>query len=133
MSIDKQQRVEQRDDDFAVRRQHLAGLSDEELASRFWSLTADIVSPLIDLARGHTTPSIERSVLLRMGFSSIEAKEMVSRIVAAGLLEKGAGHVVLKLAASRGISSVRDAGLELVQGIADEELAALFAEKEGGG
>ncbi|MCD5416291.1 ornithine aminomutase subunit alpha [Candidatus Bipolaricaulota bacterium] len=133
MSMNKREHIKPRDDDFAVRRQRLARLSDEELRSRFWSLTTEIVRPLIDLAYGHTTPSIERSVLLRMGFSSIEAKEMVSRIVAVGLLGKGAGHVVLKISASRGISSIREAGLELLRGISDEELSALFAEKGGDG
>ncbi len=39
-----------------------------------------IVAPLIEEARTHTTPSIERSVLLRMGFSSIEAKALVARM-----------------------------------------------------
>jgi len=36
-----------------------------------------VVDPLLEYGRTHTTPSIERSVLLRMGFSSLEAKPLV--------------------------------------------------------
>ena len=64
----------ERPDDFAKRRQHLQRLSDAELHNYFWQLVDQIVAPLIEEARTHTSPSIERSVLLRMGFSSIEAK-----------------------------------------------------------
>ena len=66
--------VRERGDDFEVRRKALAGLSDEELHRRFWELVDRLVAPLVEEARAHTTPAIERSVLLRMGFSSIEAK-----------------------------------------------------------
>ena len=64
---------EPRPDDFDTRRAHLRDLSDEELHARFWVLADRIVAPLVDEARTHTTPSIERSVLLRMGLSSVEA------------------------------------------------------------
>lgn len=37
-------------------------------------------------------------MLLRMGFSGIEAKEIVNRIEERGLLPKGAGNIVLKVA-----------------------------------
>ena len=50
----------ERKDDFAGRRKHLAGLSDEELCRRFWELTALVVDPLLELGRKNTTPSIER-------------------------------------------------------------------------
>ena len=70
-----------REDDFPVRRQHLAGLSDQELQERFWQLAQELVAPLVELARTHTSPSIERSVLLRMGFSSLEASAIVARCV----------------------------------------------------
>jgi hypothetical protein len=59
-------------DDFEMRRAHLESMSDEELHTYFWDLVDQIVAPLIEEARTHTTPSIERSVLLRMGFSSID-------------------------------------------------------------
>ena len=36
-----------REDDFSQRREHLSGLSDEELKARFWSLTGQLVDPLI--------------------------------------------------------------------------------------
>ena len=60
-----------RPDDFQERRKHLEGLSEEELEKRFWDLAEKIVDPLLELAYKNTSPSIERSVLLSMGFSSI--------------------------------------------------------------
>ena len=63
-----------RDDDYQVRRQSVANLSDKELEQRFWQLAEQIVDPLLKLGYENTSPAIERSVLLRMGFSSIEAK-----------------------------------------------------------
>ena len=63
----------ERPDDFEQRREHLERLSDEELHAYFWQLVDQIVAPLIEEARTNTSPSIERSVLLRMGFSSVEA------------------------------------------------------------
>ncbi|MEJ2088264.1 MAG: D-ornithine 4,5-aminomutase subunit OraS, partial [Gammaproteobacteria bacterium] len=65
--------MDNRTDDFESRRQHLKRLSDEALHERFWSLVGQLTAPLIEEARTHTSPAIERSVLLRMGFSSIEA------------------------------------------------------------
>lgn len=87
-----------RADDFEVRSKHLQKMSDAELDAYFWQLAEKIVEPMIRLAYEHTTPSIERSVLLRMGFSSIEAKEIVSKLEEKGLLSKGAGNIVLKVA-----------------------------------
>ena len=63
----------ERKDDFKTRRLHLADLSDSEIKERFWSLAEQIVDPLLDLGYKNTSPSIERSILLRMGFSSLEA------------------------------------------------------------
>ena len=88
----------QRVDDFATRRQHLAHLSEAELEQRFWEFANKIMSPLVDMAAKHTSPSIERSVVLRMGFSSIEAQAIVKRVEELGLLGKGAGHIVWRLA-----------------------------------
>ncbi len=112
-----------RPDDFASRRERLRGLSDEELHARFWSLVEAIVAPLVEEARSHTSPSIERSVLLRMGFSSAEAKELVARMAERDLLGRGAGRLVLELARGQGLP-VREAGLALLEGRLWEELGA---------
>jgi len=105
----------ERADDFGKRRQSLSAMSDQELHDYFWSLTEKLVAPLIAEARSHTTPSIERSVLLRMGFSSVEAKTLVERMHERGLLAHGAGRIVLELAKAQRIS-VRAAGTELLAG-----------------
>ena len=105
----------ERADDFETRRQHLQSLSDEELHARFWNLVDQIVDPLIEEARTHTTPAIERSVLLRMGFSSIEAKALVDCMHERNLLGHGAGRLVLELAKAKGLS-VRAAGEALLAG-----------------
>ena len=105
----------ERPDDFEQRRARLRDLSDEELHAHFWELVDRIVAPLIEEARTHTTPSIERSVLLRMGFSSIECRELVARMHERRLLGHGAGRLVLELAKARGIS-VREAGTALLEG-----------------
>ena len=114
-----------REDDFQERRKHLANLTEEELEQRFWQLADEIVDPLVDLAYKNTSPSIERSVLLRMGFSSIEAKAIVNGVLERGLLGKGAGHVVYKLAKEKDIP-IRDAGLNLVEGKMWEDVDKIF-------
>lgn len=115
----------ERADDFARRRQHLAGLSDEELKKRFWDLTKQVVSPIVEMAKKQTSPSIERSVLLRMGFSSLEAKGIVENIVKYGYLGKGAGHAVLKLAELRKLP-YREAGLKLAAGEGWDDLKGVW-------
>lgn len=90
--------AEKRKDDFNIRRAHLAELSDEELKARFFSLAEEIVEPLIALSKKSTSPSVERSVLLRMGFSSLEARDIVNHVLDLGLMGKGAGNIVLKTA-----------------------------------
>ncbi|MCA1919332.1 MAG: ornithine aminomutase subunit alpha [Flavobacterium piscis] len=114
-----------RADDFEIRRKHLANLSDEELKKRFWELAEKIVEPLVELGYKHTTPAIERSILLRMGFSSIEAKAIVEGVMQQGLMGKGAGHVVWKLAQKLNIS-VREAGVALANGKYWEMVKDLF-------
>jgi D-ornithine 4,5-aminomutase subunit alpha len=111
----------ERADDFASRRARLQATSDEELRAYFWTLAEQLVAPLIEEARTHTTPSIERSVLLRMGFSSIEAKALVAQMHERQLLRHGAGRLVLELAKSKGIS-VREAGAALLRGSYWEEI-----------
>jgi D-ornithine 4,5-aminomutase subunit alpha len=110
-----------RPDDFESRRERLRTLSEEELHARFWSLVDRIVAPLIEEARTHTTPSIERSVLLRMGFSSVEAKELVEGVAERGLLGHGAGRLVLDFSQRKGVT-VREAGVALLEGRLWEEL-----------
>lgn len=87
---------------FDTRREELAKMSNDQLKSRFWELTNKMVEPIIDLAKTHTSPSIERAILLRMGVDSVSSHGVVDRILEAGLLGKGAGHVVLKLSQKSG-------------------------------
>lgn len=87
-----------RADDFEIRREHLKGLTDEQLEMRFWELAEKIVNPLIELANNNTTPAVERSILLRMGFSSLEAKGIVDNTIDRGLMGKGAGNIVWRVA-----------------------------------
>ncbi len=114
-----------RADDYNTRRAHIANLSDQELYEKFWALASDIVDPLLELGQKNTSPAIERSVLLRMGFSSIEAKAIVDGVIDRGLMGKGAGHVVYKLAKEKNIS-VREAGVALAEGKMWQEAADLF-------
>ncbi|MGL4914373.1 MAG: ornithine aminomutase subunit alpha [Romboutsia sp.] len=120
--------MKKRLDDFKDRRAHLANLSDEELKVRFWALASEIVDPMLELGKKNTSPSIERSVLLRMGFSSLEAKEIVNGVLENNLINKGAGHVVYKLAQNKQIS-IREAGVMLVNGKGWDEAVNLFAKE----
>ena len=103
-----------RPDDYLTRREHLKDLSDEALKAYFWHLAEEIVNPLVDLAYHHTTPAIERSVLLRMGFSSLEAKQIVQKTIEHDLIGKGAGHVVYRYSRLANLP-LRDAGLALME------------------
>jgi D-ornithine 4,5-aminomutase subunit alpha len=114
-----------RQDDFAERRKHIAGLSDKELYDRFWELTTQVVSPMLELGKKNTTPSVERSVLLRMGISSLDTKPIVEGCMDRGLMGKGAGNVVYKLAKAKGIS-IKEAGEMLAKGDAWDEAVAQF-------
>jgi len=104
-----------RTDDFEKRREHLKNLSSEQLKERFWALTEEVVKPLVELAEKNTSASIERSVLLRMGFSSIEAGEIIKQGTAWNLLGKGMGNVVLTHAKMNNLE-YREAGRELAEG-----------------
>ena len=88
---------------FGERRKVLADLSDDQLRERFWELCHKAVAPLVELGRTHTSPSIERSVLLRMGVDSVSAQGVVAKIHDAGLLGRGAGYVVLKVSQQHSI------------------------------
>ena len=116
-----------RKDDFEKRRTHLAELSDQELKDKFWKLTEQVVDPLLKLGYENTTPAIERSVLLRMGFSSLEVKPIVDGALERNLLGYGAGHIVYKLAQHKNIP-IREAGLALADGQHWDETAILFSQ-----
>ena len=118
----------ERKDDFQERRKHLANLSEKELEEKFWQLSEKIVNPIVDLASKTTSPSIERSVLLRMGFSSLEAKSIVEGAIDRGLIGKGAGHIVFKLAKEKNMD-IREAGLNLAEDKLWDDAISLF----GGG
>ncbi len=104
-----------REDTYLEIRGHLEGLSDEQLEARFWELTQEIVDPLVDLARTHTSPSIERSVLMRMGVDSPTAMAVAGECETRGLLGHGAGHVVLHCATTWSCD-VRQAARRLADG-----------------
>jgi len=110
--------MKQRNDDFKDRRKHLEHLSDEQLKTYFYELTDKIVDPLLTLAYDYTTPAIERSVLMRMGFSSLESKAIVDKLFDHQLLSYGAGHIVY-LYSKMNKTSIREAGLKLLY---DQEL-----------
>ena len=105
----------ERNDDFSTRREHLKNMSDQELKAYFLELSEKIVDPLLTLAYENTSKSIERSVLLRMGFSSIEAKAIVEILNEQNLLPKGAGHCVYVVAQQLQIS-IHEAGLKIQNG-----------------
>jgi len=88
MNTEEQERI----DRFEKLRSELADLDDEALKARFWELCHQVMEPVVELARTHTTPSIERSVLLRMGIDSVTTHAVVENVLNAGLLGKGAGH-----------------------------------------
>ena len=112
---------------FEELRAELAPMDDEALKARFWELCHQVMEPVVELSRTHTSPSIERSVLLRMGIDSVTTHAVVENVLNAGLLGKGAGHVVLRLAQRDGLS-IRDAGAAIANDPA--VLAGLFEEKK---
>lgn len=83
-----------RPDTFKEVREHLADMSEPQLEEHFWQLADEVVAPLVELARTHTSPSIERSVLMRMGIDSLTCGAVVAECEKRGLLAHGAGHVV---------------------------------------
>lgn len=116
-----------RQDDFSTRRAHLSKMSDEQLNEYFWKLTNQVIDPLIKLGQDNTSPSIERSVLLRMGFSSIEAKSLVEQMSQHSLLQYGAGNVVYRFANLNKIDVI-SAGKRLIIGNDWTQAINLFKE-----
>ena len=114
-----------RADDFQERRKYLANLSEEELEARFWELAGKLVDPIVELAEKNTSPSIERSILLRMGFSSIEAKSIVDGVIDRGLMGKGAGHIIYRLSIEKDME-IREVGLKFIEGELWEDALRIF-------
>ena len=114
-----------RTDDFQERRAHLANLTDDQLEARFWELAKKLVDPLLKMGYEYTSPAVERSVLLRMGFSSIEAKAIVDGCIEHNLIAHGAGNVIYRLAKAQN-SEIRPAGLALADGKLWDEAEKLF-------
>lgn len=114
-----------RNDDFEERRKHLSSLSDEQLKERFWELAEKLTDPMLQMGYEYTSPSIERSVLLRMGFSSLEAKSIVEGCIEHELISHGAGNVVYRLAKAKN-TEIRAAGLALSEGKLWQEAESLF-------
>ena len=108
---------------FEQKREQLKQMTDAQLKERFWQLCGQAVEPIVELAKTHTSPSIERAVLLRMGVDSISSHGVVDRILEAGLLGKGAGHVVLRLCQKTG-KDVRAAAAAILE--SKEVLQGLF-------
>lgn len=123
-----------RADEYLAWRTHLAEYSDEQLETTFWDLVEQIVDPLVDLARTHTSPSIERSVLMRMGIDSPTCNAVVNEVDKRGLLGHGAGHVVYHCACEWGVD-VRAAAAKLARGEGWETVDAKWGAeaKPGGG
>lgn len=110
---------------FEEARKHLQNLTDEELKQRFWQLAEEVVEPMLEMGRKYTSPSIERSVLLRMGFSSIEATEIVNQVLAHELMGKGAGHIVYRIAKDNNLD-IREAGQKLAKGELWDQVDTIF-------
>lgn len=119
--------VQRKEDTFLQDRKHLESLTDQEIHDKFWALTQQIIDPLLDLANKNTTPSVERSVLLRLGFSSIDAQALVNKVMDYGLMPKGAGHVVY-IAAKENKISIKEAGLGLIDGKYWDSVTTFFKE-----
>ena len=110
---------------FDEARKHLADLSDEELKGKFWELVDEMVEPLLEMGREYTSPSIERSVIMRMGFSSTEATAIVDQVIKHELMAKGAGHIVYRISKENDLT-IREAGLELSEGKHWDQVENIF-------
>ena len=120
--------MKERLDDFETRRAHLKNMSDVELKAYFLELADKIVDPLLDLAYKNTSKSIERSVLLRMGFNSLEAKGIVDILNEKNLLRKGSGQCVYLVSQNLGID-IHEAGLKIQNSEEIDYLLSYFGGK----
>ncbi len=125
--MDKQQEKLQLSQDFSERRKHLDKLDDQELYDYFWELADKLVEPMLEAGKIYTTPAIERSVLLRMGFNSLEVGAIVDGVISQNLLGKGAGHVVWRLSQKLN-KDVLETGEALARGEYWDEVSGLFRE-----
>jgi len=119
-----------RADEYLAWRTHLADLDDEQLEARFWELVDQIVNPLIELARTHTSPSIERSVVMRMGIDSPTCNAIVNEADKRGLLGHGAGHIVWHCSRAWK-TDVRAAGKKLAAGKGWDTVEAKWGVRDG--
>jgi len=117
--------MKERIDDYKTRREHLKDMSNTELRSYFLKLSEEMMDPLLEMAYTHTSPSIERSVLLRMGFSSIEVKAIVNILNEHNLLKKGSGHCIYILSKNKNVS-IQKAGLLIQNGEGIDYLLEYF-------
>ena len=118
-----------RDDDYQVRRQSVANLSDKELEQRFCAARRDYIASRFSRMNPRQLEAVLTTegplVLLRMGFSSIEAKAIADGCVERNLLGHGAGNVVYRLAKAKEMDYI-DAGKALCEGRLWDEAAAQF-------
>ncbi len=117
--------MKEREDNFIELRKALRNFTDLELKEHFFLLSDKIVDPLLELGQKYTSKSIERSVLLRMGFSSIEAKSIVDLLHEHRLLRKGAGHCVYIISKDKELS-IREAGIQIGEGHHIDYLLGVF-------
>jgi D-ornithine 4,5-aminomutase subunit alpha len=115
-----------RNDDFDLRRAHLKDMDDDALKAYFFELTDRLLDPIMEMAKTHTTPAIERSVLMRMGFSSAEAKVITDHILDHGLLSHGAGHIVYRLSKDSG-TPIRETGLSITSEAMTSRMKEVFS------
>ena len=55
-----------RTDDYEQRREHLKGLTDEQLKERFWQLAEQLTDPLLKMGYEYTSPAVERLSLIHI-------------------------------------------------------------------
>lgn len=119
-----------REDTYLQDHGHLVPLSDADLEGRFWEFACKIVEPLVELGRTHTSPSIERSVLMRMGLDSLTCAAVVAGLERRGLLGHGAGHVVLHCARQWDVD-VRAAATKLAGGEGWQDIERKWGGRHG--
>ncbi len=121
--------MKERIDDYKTRKEHLQTLTDKELKEYFYELIHKLVEPLVEIGYKNTSKSIERSVLLRMGFSSLQAKDIVDVLNEHNLLSKGAGNCVYLVHRNLGLS-IKEAGTLITQRKAIDFLQEVFKHNE---